>query len=69
MHGPARARRCAARLDPQSLPPSPARYQETPAGARVRITTANSEARSAVHLFLKYQIREHGTGDSQGLTK
>ena len=45
------------------------RYQETPAGGRVRITTANSKALSAVHLFLRYQIGEHGTGDSQGVTK
>jgi len=37
------------------------RYQETPAGGRVRITTTNREALSAVHAFLTYQIREHGT--------
>ena len=37
------------------------RYQETPAGGRVRITTTNREALSAVHAFLTYQIREHRT--------
>jgi hypothetical protein len=45
------------------------RYDPTPNGGRVGITTANSEALSAVYLFLKYQIREHGTGDSQAVTK
>jgi hypothetical protein len=40
------------------------RYEETPAGARVAIATADADARSAVHEFLRYQIREHKTGDS-----
>jgi hypothetical protein len=38
-------------------------YEETPAGARVVIGTADRAARTAVHDFLKYQIREHATGD------
>jgi hypothetical protein len=38
-------------------------YEETPAGARVIIGTADRAARTAVHDFLKYQIREHVTGD------
>ena len=38
-------------------------YQETPQGGRVVITTADRTARKAVHDFLKYQIREHATGD------
>jgi hypothetical protein len=38
-------------------------YEETPAGARVIIGTADRAARTAVHDFLKYQIREHATGD------
>ncbi len=38
-------------------------YEETPAGARVVIATSNRSARSAIHDFLKYQIREHATGD------
>jgi hypothetical protein len=33
-------------------------------GARVRITTANAEAVAAVHEFLRYQIKDHQTGDS-----
>ena len=33
-------------------------------GARVRITTANPEAIGAIHEFLRYQIKDHQTGDS-----
>ena len=32
-------------------------------GGRVRIRAAGQEARDAVHAFLRYQIREHATGD------
>lgn len=32
-------------------------------GGRVRIRAAGREARDAVHAFLRYQIREHATGD------
>jgi hypothetical protein len=32
-------------------------------GGRVRIRAAGREARNAVHAFLRYQIREHATGD------
>ena len=39
------------------------RYTETPAGAQVVISTADRKALSAVHDFLKYQIRKHRTGD------
>jgi hypothetical protein len=38
-------------------------FEETGAGARVRIKTSNAEALSAVHEFLRFQIREHQTGD------
>jgi hypothetical protein len=38
-------------------------YEDTPAGARVRITTSDVIAIQAVHEFLRYQIREHATGD------
>jgi hypothetical protein len=38
--------------------------ENLPDGGRVRITTTNSEARNAVHDFLRFQIREHQTGDS-----
>jgi len=38
-------------------------YQEIEQGARVMITTANSEALSAIHEFLRFQIKDHETGD------
>jgi hypothetical protein len=39
-------------------------YAERTAGGRVDISTTNAEALEAVHDFLRYQIREHHTGDS-----
>jgi hypothetical protein len=39
------------------------RYEETPRGARVVITTNEPLALEAVHTFLRYQIMEHKTGD------
>jgi hypothetical protein len=44
-------------------------YEETAAGGRVKITTSDARAKSAVHEFLRYQIREHGTGDSMTVQK
>jgi hypothetical protein len=41
-------------------------FEATARGGRVVVTTRNPEARAAVHEFLRYQIREHHTGD--GLT-
>ena len=38
-------------------------------GARVRITTANAEAVEAIHSFLRYQIKDHQTGDSPEVDK
>jgi hypothetical protein len=38
------------------------KYEELP-GGRVRITTSDAKATEAVHEFLRYQIREHATGD------
>ena len=38
-------------------------FEATAAGGRVRITTRDGEALAAVHEFLRYQIREHHTGD------
>ena len=40
-------------------------YEETSDGGRVRIATKNAAARDAIHEFLRYQIREHGTGDPE----
>jgi len=39
-------------------------YEETEQGARIRISTNNSEALRAIHEFLQFQIKEHKTGDS-----
>ncbi|MGB8510736.1 MAG: hypothetical protein WCD76_20360 [Pyrinomonadaceae bacterium] len=39
-------------------------FEETTRGGRVRISTADREALAAVHEFLRFQITEHGTGDS-----
>lgn len=40
-------------------------FEESPAGGKVRITTANRDALNAVHDFLVFQIREHQTGDAE----
>ena len=44
-------------------------YEETPDGARVLISTTDRTSRTAVHDFLKYQIREHATGDPVSVQK
>jgi len=40
------------------------RFSEVPSGGRVRIHTTNPKALDAVHEFLRFQIREHKTGDT-----
>ena len=40
-------------------------YVETEHGGRVVATTENAEAREAIHAFLRFQIEEHRTGDSE----
>jgi hypothetical protein len=39
------------------------RYEDTVSGGRVLIQTADRKAKNAVQEFLRYQIREHSTGD------
>jgi len=39
-------------------------FEPIDGGGRVRIRTSNPEAINAVHEFLRYQIKEHKTGDS-----
>jgi hypothetical protein len=39
------------------------KYAEIDAGAQVVIRTAHATARDALHDFLRFQIREHKTGD------
>lgn len=38
-------------------------FEETPRGGRVLISTANKRALAAIHEFIRFQIREHQTGD------
>ncbi len=38
-------------------------YEETPRGAQVRLSTRNPKALQAIHQFLRFQIRDHRTGD------
>jgi hypothetical protein len=44
-------------------------FEDMEHGGRVRIRAAGQEARDAVHAFLRYQIREHATGDSLTVKK
>ena len=39
------------------------KFKETDRGAIIQISTANSQALQAIHEFLKFQIKEHMTGD------
>ena len=43
-------------------------YEDTATGGRVRITTKDAGALAAIHEFLKFQIEDHGTGDSTGIS-
>jgi hypothetical protein len=38
-------------------------YEPTEKGGMVRISTRDEKAKRAVHEFLRFQIRDHGTGD------
>ena len=40
------------------------KFEELPDGGRIRITTTNPDALKAVHDFLRFQIKDHGTKDS-----
>ena len=44
-------------------------YEEIDRGAAVRISTKNPDALKAIHDFLRFQIKEHKTGDSLDLPK
>jgi hypothetical protein len=39
-------------------------YESIPSGGRVTITTKNRDALAAIHEFLRFQIKDHATGDS-----
>lgn len=38
-------------------------YEASSTGARVVISTSNKEALAAIHEFLRFQIKDHATGD------
>jgi hypothetical protein len=38
-------------------------FEESPLGGEVHIASADASAIAAIHEFLRYQIREHATGD------
>jgi hypothetical protein len=40
------------------------KFEETEGGARIRISSNSPEALTAIHDFLRFQIKEHKTGDS-----
>jgi hypothetical protein len=44
-------------------------FEELSAGGRVRIKTPNPDALKAIHQFLRFQIEEHQTGDSETIQK
>ncbi|MEA2174621.1 MAG: hypothetical protein QOD00_2213 [Blastocatellia bacterium] len=44
-------------------------YEEREAGGLVRIKTNNARALAAVHEFLRFQIKDHRTGDSLKVEK
>ena len=44
-------------------------YEESEKGGAVRIVTSTDRALKAVHEFLRYQIREHATGDPLTIQK
>lgn len=44
-------------------------FESIDLGGRVRIATGNAEAIEAVHEFLRYQIKDHRTGDPLELDK
>jgi len=43
--------------------------ENTDHGARIRILTKNAEAVAAVHEFLRFQIKDHQTGDALVVSK
>jgi hypothetical protein len=45
------------------------KLENTANGARIRITTKDAEALQAVHTFLRFQIKDHQTGDSAEIIK
>ena len=45
------------------------RFEEIERGGRVRITAKSHEALTAIHEFLRFQIKDHGAADSGDIEK
>lgn len=45
------------------------RYGDTPEGGRIDIITTDAQTLDALYAFLRFQIREHRTGDSGAITQ
>jgi hypothetical protein len=43
--------------------------EETPNGARLKVSSRNPQAVAAIHDFLKFQIQDHQTGDPLSITQ
>jgi hypothetical protein len=44
-------------------------YTETATGGRVDVVTTDKDALAAVHAFMKFQIKDHATGDKTSVAK
>ncbi|HJS99697.1 MAG TPA: hypothetical protein VJ756_11435 [Terriglobales bacterium] len=44
-------------------------YQETESGGQVRISSRDPRAVTAIHQFLRFQIKDHQTGDSTAIER
>ncbi|HEY2012735.1 MAG TPA: hypothetical protein VGH38_04500, partial [Bryobacteraceae bacterium] len=45
------------------------RFEKTRDGGRVRAVTEDAEARKALHEFLRFQIGDHQTGDTDRISE
>ena len=45
------------------------KFEETEQGARIVISTNSPDALRAIHDFLRFQIKEHKTGDSLDVSR
>jgi hypothetical protein len=43
-------------------------FEETERGGRIVVSTTDAKARQAIHDFLRFQIEDHGTGDSEAIS-
>ncbi|MFZ0285074.1 MAG: hypothetical protein WAL32_07570 [Terriglobales bacterium] len=43
-------------------------FEDLPAGGRVRIKTISPEGLEAIHKFLRFQIKDHHSGDTTGIS-